>query len=70
MSRFTRIKVLIEMKKIGLIPVFYNSDKKVSKNILKACADGGATCIEMTNRGDNAVEVFSYLENYCRKEIP
>jgi len=58
------------MKKIGLIPVFYNSDKKVSKNILKACADGGATCIEMTNRGDNAVEVFSYLENYCRKEIP
>lgn len=70
MARFSRIKTLIEMRKIGLIPVFYNSNKEVSKNILKACADGGAICIEMTNRGDGAIKVFSELAEYCEKEIP
>jgi len=70
MARFSRIKTLIEMRKIGLIPVFYNSNKEVSKNILKACADGGAICIEMTNRGDGAIKVFSELAEYCEEEIP
>ncbi|MBE3089159.1 MAG: bifunctional 4-hydroxy-2-oxoglutarate aldolase/2-dehydro-3-deoxy-phosphogluconate aldolase [Actinobacteria bacterium] len=70
MARFSRIKILIEMRKIGLIPVFYNNDIEVSKKILKACAEGGAVCIEMTNRGDGAIKIFSELVEYCEKEIP
>lgn len=69
MARFSRIKTSIEMKRIGLIPVFYNSDMEVSKNILKACAEG-AVCIEMTNRGDGAIRIFSELAEYCEKEFP
>jgi len=45
MARFSRIKTLIEMKRIGLIPVFYNKNIEVSKNILKACAEEGAVWI-------------------------
>lgn len=70
MARFLKIKTLIEMYKIGLIPVFYNSDVEVSKNIIKACAEGGSVCIEMTNRGDGAIKVFSEMAEYCQKEIP
>ena len=70
MAGFSRIKTLVEMHKIGLIPIFYNNDIEVSKNILRACADGGAVCIEMTNRGDGAIKVFSELAKYCEREIP
>ncbi|MBE3086457.1 MAG: bifunctional 4-hydroxy-2-oxoglutarate aldolase/2-dehydro-3-deoxy-phosphogluconate aldolase [Bacteroidetes bacterium] len=70
MARFSRIKILIEMRKIGLIPVFYNNDIEVSKKILKACTEGGAVCIETTNRGDGAIKIFSELAEYCEKEIP
>lgn len=70
MARFSRLKTLTVMEDIGLIPVFYNSDIEISKNIVKACAEGGAICIEMTNRGDGAIDVFKELEIFCRTELP
>lgn len=70
MARFSRLKTLSTMEKVGVIPVFYNSDVEVVKNIVKACAEGGAICVEMTNRGDGAIEVFKQLELYCREELP
>ncbi|MHB8277773.1 MAG: bifunctional 4-hydroxy-2-oxoglutarate aldolase/2-dehydro-3-deoxy-phosphogluconate aldolase [Candidatus Humimicrobiaceae bacterium] len=70
MARFLRLKTLTTMENIGLVPVFYNSDIEVSKKIVKACAEGGAICIEMTNRGDAAIDVFKELEIFCKKELP
>ncbi|OQA02650.1 MAG: putative KHG/KDPG aldolase [Planctomycetes bacterium ADurb.Bin401] len=64
MAKHSRLEVLIAMKKIGLIPVFYNSDFETVKNIANACADGGAKCIEFTNRGDRAVNTFTKLAEY------
>lgn len=64
MARFSRLKTLTAMIEVGVIPVFYNPDVEVSKNIVKACSDGGAICIEMTNRGDGAIDVFRQLEKY------
>ncbi|MBA7510861.1 putative KHG/KDPG aldolase [subsurface metagenome] len=70
MARFSRLKTLTVIEDIGLIPVFYNSDIEISKNIVKACAEGGAVSIEMTNRGDGAIDVFKELEIFCRTELP
>ena len=70
MARFSRLKTLTTMKNIGIIPVFYNPDIETSKNIVKACSDGGAVCIEMTNRGDRAIDVFCELEKYCKDSLP
>lgn len=70
MARFSRLKTLTTMESIGLIPVFYNSDVEISKKIVKACAKGGAVCIEMTNRGDGAIDIFRELELFCKKELP
>ncbi|ADN01405.1 bifunctional 4-hydroxy-2-oxoglutarate aldolase/2-dehydro-3-deoxy-phosphogluconate aldolase [Spirochaeta thermophila] len=54
----------------GLIPVFFNPDPEVAKKIVDACAKGGARCIEMTNRGENAVAVFRELVAFCREHHP
>jgi len=58
------------MENIGVIPVFYNSEIEVAKNIVKACAEGGAICIEMTNRGDGAIDIFKELELFCKSSLP
>ena len=70
MARFSKLETINAIDRIGLIPVFYNADIETAKKIVKACAEGGAVCIEMTNRGDHAIEVFSALEKYCSKSLP
>lgn len=68
MARFSRSEVLSTMKKIGVIPVFNNPDLDISKKIVNACAEGGATVIEFTNRGDRSLDVFKGLYDFCLEE--
>ncbi|MEA2063230.1 MAG: bifunctional 4-hydroxy-2-oxoglutarate aldolase/2-dehydro-3-deoxy-phosphogluconate aldolase [Gemmatimonadota bacterium] len=70
MSRFARLKVLNSMVEVGVIPVFYNPDLETAKNIVRACRKGGLRCVEFTNRGDHAVEIFSALESHFASEDP
>ena len=53
-----RMAVLTAMMDQGVIPVFYHPDAEVCKKVIQACADGGAPCIEFTNRGNFASHVF------------
>ena len=53
-----------------MIPVFYNSDIEISKQVVKACYDGGVRAFEFTNRGEFAHEVFGELVKYTAKECP
>jgi 2-dehydro-3-deoxyphosphogluconate aldolase/(4S)-4-hydroxy-2-oxoglutarate aldolase len=50
--------VLTAMMEQSIIPVFYDPDVDVCRNVIQACANGGAKCVEFTNRGDFAVHVF------------
>ena len=70
MSRFKRLKVLNVMQESGMIPVFYHDDEEISRKIVSACAGGGARCIEMTNRGDGAINIFSSLVEHIKKNHP
>jgi 2-dehydro-3-deoxyphosphogluconate aldolase/(4S)-4-hydroxy-2-oxoglutarate aldolase len=70
MARFKRLETLVKMKEIGLVPVFYNGDFEEAKCVVCACADGGASVIEFTNRGDRAIQVFTGLEEYCCRKRP
>jgi 2-dehydro-3-deoxyphosphogluconate aldolase/(4S)-4-hydroxy-2-oxoglutarate aldolase len=70
MARHTRLEVLTAMKQIGLIPVFYNADFDVAKNVVNACAEAGARIVEFTNRGDRAINIFTKLAEYRDKEKP
>ena len=42
MARFARMDVLNVMYDLGLVPVFYNRDIDIVKNVVNACAEGGA----------------------------
>jgi 2-dehydro-3-deoxyphosphogluconate aldolase / (4S)-4-hydroxy-2-oxoglutarate aldolase len=68
--RFSKIQVINAMKETGIVPVFYNSNIEVAKNVLKACYDGGIRAFEFTNRGDFAHEVFGELVKFATKECP
>ena len=70
MARFSRVHVFSEMKRTGLVPLFYNADVELSKTVLKACYEGGARLLEFTNRGDYAHEVFNELNKYAERELP
>lgn len=70
MAQFTRIEVAQKMKETGLVPLFYNQDIELCKNVVKACYDGGARLFEFTARGDFAHEVFRELMQFSIKEMP
>jgi 2-dehydro-3-deoxyphosphogluconate aldolase/(4S)-4-hydroxy-2-oxoglutarate aldolase len=70
MARFSRLEVLSEIVRIGLVPVFYQPNLEIAIQIVTACAAGGARVIEFTNRGDNAYRVFADLLAHFAKAEP
>jgi 2-dehydro-3-deoxyphosphogluconate aldolase / (4S)-4-hydroxy-2-oxoglutarate aldolase len=70
MAKYNKIQVLQTMKETGIVPVFYNADIEVSKNVVRACYEGGIRAFEFTNRGDFAQEVFAELVKYANRELP
>lgn len=70
MAKYSRSEVFTAMKETGVVPVFFNSDIEVCKNVVKACYDGGIRVFEFVNRGDFAHEIFSELNKYALKELP
>ena len=70
MAKYTRIDVVLEMKEIGIVPVFYHKDPEVCRNVVKAAYDAGIRVFEFTNRGDFAHELFSDLNKWAEKGVP
>ncbi|MFN2130457.1 MAG: bifunctional 4-hydroxy-2-oxoglutarate aldolase/2-dehydro-3-deoxy-phosphogluconate aldolase [Anaerolineae bacterium] len=70
MARFLRLDVLNQMVNLGVVPVFYNGDVEVAKQIVAACSRGGAKVVEFTNRGDFAYQVFGQLVQYFEQAAP
>ena len=54
MAQFTRHQVITEMYNSSMIPLFYDPDIEISKNIVQASYQGGARLLEFTHRGDFA----------------
>src|SRR5215510_3945871 len=65
-----RMTVLAAMMEQGVIPVFYHPDVEVCQKVIQACANGGAKCIEFTNRGDFASHVFFEVTRHFDKADP
>ena len=70
MAKFTRLQVIGQMEKTGLVPLFYHSDVTFAKQVLQACYEGGARVLEFTHRGDFAHEVFRELVLFAQKTLP
>lgn len=65
-----RMAVLQALETQGVVPVFYHPDAEICKNVIQACADGGAPCIEFTNRGDFAAHVFLDVARHFEQADP
>ena len=70
MAQFTRLEVLNSIVGDGLVPVFYNDDVETAIAVVEACAAGGCRCVEFTNRGDFAPEVFAQLVKHTKASLP
>lgn len=70
MARFDKLSVLNKIQTTGVVPVFYNGNVEIAKQVVKACYDGGIRAFEFTNRGDFAHEVFAEVIKYAAKECP
>jgi len=46
-----RLDVALKMRDIGVIPLYYNPDLEVMKEVVSACYNGGMKIFEFTNRG-------------------
>jgi len=70
MACYSRLEVLDTMIELGLVPVFYNPELEVAKQIVAACRAGGARVVEFTNRGDFAFQVYSALARHVAEAEP
>lgn len=65
-----RLDVVLKMREIGAIPLYYHPDINVCKEVISACYKGGMKIFEFTNRGDMAHELFAELVKWARQEMP
>ena len=65
-----RLEVALKMKELGAIPLYYNADTSICKEVISACYRGGMTIFEFTNRGDFAHELFAELVKWAKVELP
>lgn len=70
MALFNKMQVLDAIVSTGMVPVYYNKDVEIAKQVVKACYEGGVRAFEFTNRGDFAHEVFAELIKFAAKECP
>jgi 2-dehydro-3-deoxyphosphogluconate aldolase/(4S)-4-hydroxy-2-oxoglutarate aldolase len=70
MAKYARLEVLDQVIRQGLVPLTYTPDLETMKKLVTASYEGGCRLFEFTNRGDNAIWVFTDLMRYFQKEIP
>lgn len=70
MAAKDRMAVLAAIMEQSIIPVFYDRDTEVCRNVIQACADGGAKCVEFTNRGEFAAHTFLEVSRHFADADP
>lgn len=53
----------------GILPLYYNKDKQVSIDLLRALYNAGIRTVEYTNRGEEALNNFTAMKQVCESEL-
>jgi 2-dehydro-3-deoxyphosphogluconate aldolase / (4S)-4-hydroxy-2-oxoglutarate aldolase len=69
-DRMAVLAAMMAMMDQGVIPVFYHPDADIAAKVIQACANGGAKCIEFTNRGEFAPHVFYEVTKHFASADP
>lgn len=67
MPTFSSSSIQQGMRSSGMIPVFFHPDIEIAKAVLDASYKGGVRVFELTNRGENAFQVFTQLLAHAQK---
>lgn len=70
MPVFSPEKILDLVSTHPIVPVFYHADAEHAQTTVQACYEGGLRVFEFTNRGSNALPVFTQLVSYVRQHCP
>jgi 2-dehydro-3-deoxyphosphogluconate aldolase / (4S)-4-hydroxy-2-oxoglutarate aldolase len=70
MRKNSRPEIALKLKDSGLVPLFYNANSEIVKNVVQACYKGGARFFEFTSRGEFAHEVFADIVKFSRENCP
>lgn len=70
MASHTKVEVLETIVRDGVVPVFYDSDVDVTKEVASTLVAGGIGTLEFTNRGDGAIAVLDELLGHARQHLP
>ena len=60
-----RIVIVNQIRKQGLLPLFFHADLEVCTGVLSALYEAGLRTVEYTNRGPEALKNFEQLRGYC-----
>ena len=66
--KYQRLEVLETIMSTGLVPVFYNPNSDIVRQVANATLKGGCRLFEFTNRGDGACEVFKHVTALTEKK--
>lgn len=61
---------LATLLRYPVVPVFYHADAAHAQRMMQACYAGGIRVFEFTNRGSNALDVFTQLQAYAQENCP
>lgn len=70
MAKYKRYEVITQIYNTAIMPLYYNSDVELCKNIVTSCYKAGIKVFEYTNRGDFAHEVFKELNQFAISKLP
>ena len=70
MASHTKVEVLETVFRDGVVPVFYDSDVDVVREVASTLVEGGIGTLEFTNRGDGALAVLDELLGHARQHLP
>lgn len=70
MATCSKARVLEAIETDGVIPVFYSADPNVMQAVARSVFSGGLSTLEITNRGDGAVELMADVLAWARDQLP
>jgi 2-dehydro-3-deoxyphosphogluconate aldolase/(4S)-4-hydroxy-2-oxoglutarate aldolase len=70
MARFNEKEVFEKMSATKLLPLFNYADLQVCKAVIRACYNAGIRAFELTDRDENAFQVFQQLVPFAADELP
>jgi 2-dehydro-3-deoxyphosphogluconate aldolase / (4S)-4-hydroxy-2-oxoglutarate aldolase len=70
MAKFSAMQVYEKIGANRILPLFNYADAEICKSVMRACYNAGLRVFELTNRDEEAYNVFRQLVPFVENELP